>query len=106
MDGQPELVVADLVSGGLYEGLGVGPALGRPILPSDDQRGRTETVAVISERFWARRFGRDPGVVGRSMLVNQVPATIVGVNPPGFTGLSSESAPDVFLPLAMQPAET
>src|SRR5262245_17197380 len=100
---QAELVVADLVSGALYDGLGVVPALGRPILPADDQRGRTETVAVISDGFWARRFARDPGVIGRSIRVNQVPVTIVGVNPPTFTGLSSQASPDLFLPLTMQP---
>jgi predicted permease len=100
---QAELVVADLVSGGLYEGIGVVPIIGRPILPSDDQRGRTETVAVISDGYWARRFGRDADVIGRSIRLNQVPVTIVGVNPPGFTGLSSQASPDLFMPLTMQP---
>jgi predicted permease len=101
---QAELVAADLVSGGFYEGLGVVPILGRPIGPSDDRAGRPESVAVISHGFWARRFGRDPGVVGRSIRVSQVPVTIVGVNPPGFAGLSSQASPDLFLPLTMQPA--
>ncbi len=103
---QAELVVADLVSGGTYEGLGVVPIAGRPILPSDDRRGRTETVAVISDAYWARRFGRDPAVIGRAIRVNQVPVTIVGVNPPGFTGLSSQASPDLFMPLTMQPVVT
>src|SRR6185312_10921912 len=63
VDGEAELVVADLVSGGTYEGLGIVPALGRPIVPSDDQRGRTRTVAVISDGYWTRRFGRDAGII-------------------------------------------
>jgi predicted permease len=103
VDGQAELVGADLVSGGTYEGLGIVPALGRPIVPSDDQRGRTRTVAVISNGYWTRRFGRDPNVLGRVIQVNQTPVTIVGVNPPGFTGLSSQASPDMFMPLTMQP---
>ena len=103
VDDQAELVVADLVSGGAYEGLGIVPIAGRPILPSDDRRGQSEAVAVISDAYWARRFGREPGVIGRSIRVNQVPVTIVGVNPPGFTGLSSQASPDLFMPLTMQP---
>jgi predicted permease len=103
VDDQAELVVAALVSGGAYEGLGVVPIAGRPILPSDDRRGQSEAVAVISDAYWARRFGRDPRVIGRSIRVNQVPVTIVGVNPPGFTGLSSQASPDLFMPLTMQP---
>jgi predicted permease len=103
VDDQAELVVADLVSGGTYEGLGVVPIAGRPILPSDDRRGQTGTVAVISDAYWARRFGHDPQVIGRSIRVNQVSVTIVGVNPPGFTGLSSQASPDIFMPLTMQP---
>ena len=97
-----EPVVADLVSGAAYDALGVVPILGRPIAPSDDRRG-PETVAVISDEYWSRRFGRDPGVVGRTIHVNQVPVTVIGVNPPGFTGLSSQTSPDLFLPLTMQP---
>jgi predicted permease len=103
IDGQAELIAADLVSGGMYEGLGIVPALGRPILPADDQRGQTRTVAVISDGYWTRRFGRDPGVIGREIHVNQTPVTIVGVNPPAFTGLSSQASPDIFMPLTMQP---
>jgi len=103
IDGEAELVVADLVSGGMYEGLGIVPALGRPIVPADDQRGRTRPVAVISDGYWTQRFARDPNVIGRLIHVNQTPVTIVGVNPPAFTGLSSQASPDIFLPLTMQP---
>jgi len=103
VDGEAELVVADLVSGGTYEGLGIVPALGRPIVPSDDQRGRTRTVAVISDGYWTRRFGRDAGIIGRVIQINQTPVTIIGVNPPAFTGLSTQASPDLFMPLTMQP---
>ena len=102
IDDRAELVLAHLVSGGFYEGVGVVPIAGRPILPSDDKRGRAETVATISDGFWARRFGRDPAVIGRSIRVNGVPVTIVGVNPPGFAGLQSDQAADLFMPISIQ----
>ena len=66
-------------------------------------RNAESTVALISDAFWARRFGRDRSVVGRTIQVNQVPVLIVGVNPAAFTGLSPGRKPDVFLPLSMQP---
>jgi predicted permease len=102
IDDRAELVVTHLVSGGFYEAVGIVPMAGRPLLPADDQRGRTETVGVISDGFWARRFGRDPAAIGRTVRVNRVPVTIVGVNPPGFAGLQSDQAADLFLPISMQ----
>jgi predicted permease len=103
IDGQAELVVAELVSGGFYDGVGVMPALGRPILPADDRETGAEMVGVISDGFWARRFGRDPSVVGRAIQVNGVAVTIVGVNPAAFTGVELERSPDLFMPIAKQP---
>ncbi len=103
VDGTAELVEGELVSGEFYRVLGVSPIAGRAVLPSDDQRNADATVAVISDAFWARRFGRDPATVGRTIHVNQVPVTIVGVNPPAFTGLTPGRRPDVFVPLSMQP---
>jgi predicted permease len=104
IDGQAELVLAELVSGGFYEGVGVMPALGRPIRPSDDREGGGETAGVISDGFWARRFGRDPSVIGRVMQVNGVAVTILGVNTPAFTGMEFGRSPDLFLPITSQPA--
>jgi predicted permease len=104
VDNRAELVGGQLVSGNYYDGLAVVPILGRAIAPGDDDSARTGgTVGVISEGFWARRFGRDPAVIGRTIRVNLLPVTIVGVNPPGFTGLESGERPDLFLPLAAQP---
>ena len=103
IDGKAELVEGELVSGGFYDAIGVRPFAGRPILPSDDVRNAERTVAVISDAFWARRFGRDPTAIGRTIQVNQVPVTVVGVNPASFTGLTPGRRPDVFVPLSMQP---
>ena len=80
------------------------PDAGRAILPADDRRNADGTVAVISEAFWARRFGRDRSVLGQTIRINQVPVTIVGVNPPAFTGFTAGRQPDVFLPVTAQPA--
>ncbi len=61
-------------------------------------------MVVISDRFWTKEFGRSPDVVGKTLLVNLAPMTIVGVNPPGFTGAySAQGDSDIFIPLAMQP---
>jgi predicted permease len=103
VDGEAELVQAQLVSGDFYRGIGVAPIAGRAINAEDDVPGGTETVAVISDGYWARRFGRNPAAVGAQIRVNQVAVTIVGVNAPGFTGLEPGDRPDVFMPLNTQP---
>ena len=81
-----------------------GPQLGRAIQPTDDATLGAGAVAVISEGVWEREFGRSPAVLGQTIIVNQVPLTIVGVNPRGFTGAkNTHNSPDVFVPLSMQP---
>ena len=94
----------ELVSGNLYQQMGVQPLLGRAILPSDDAAPGTGTVATISYGFWERTFGRSPDAIGKVITVNMTPVTIVGVNPRGFTGARSvQSSPEIFMPLAMIP---
>ncbi|HSE96776.1 MAG TPA: ABC transporter permease, partial [Blastocatellia bacterium] len=102
-DGQAEIAGGQLVSGGYYAGLGVRAALGRTITPADDQAG-ANPVAVITHRYWQQRFGLDPGVVGKDIIVNNVPFTIIGVTPPEFFGaLQVGDSPDLSIPLAMEP---
>jgi predicted permease len=103
VDGEAELVQAQLVSGNFYSGVGVAPIAGRAITSADDVRGGSETVAVISDGYWVRRFGRSPAAVGAQIRVNQIAVTIVGVNPPGFTDIEPGQHPDVFMPLKTQP---
>ena len=103
--GHAEVVSAELVSGNFFQELGVGTVLGRPIGPADDTTPGSGAVAVISDAFWQRQFGRSPSVLGKTLDVNLAPVTIVGVAPPGFTGASRVQTPqDLFLPLSMQPA--
>jgi predicted permease len=107
IDAQSEAVSAQLVSGNFYRTLGVQTVLGRPILDSDDGAPGSGAVAVISDEFWTRRFGRSPDVVGKTIQLNLTPVTIIGVNPKGFTGASStQEAPDMILPFSMAPIAT
>jgi len=103
IDGQPEYVDVDFVSGSYFNVLGVGAAHGRTFAAEDDQPGRP-AVAVISDLYWQRRFARDPAVVGRTINVGKMPFSIIGVTPPGFFGrkVAGRSA-DLVLPMFVQP---
>ena len=104
IEGSAQAVRLELVSGNLYEQMGVRPVLGRPILPSDDQTPGTGAVATISEGLWERAFGKAPDVVGKVITVNMTPVTVIGVNPRGFTGaMSVQNSADIFMPLSMIP---
>jgi predicted permease len=103
VDGRSDAVTGQMVSGNYYEQLGVRTELGRRIEPADDVPGAA-AVTTISDAMWSRRFGRSPDVIGKTILLQLVPVTIVGVNPPEFTGAASvQVAPDVFFPLSQQP---
>jgi predicted permease len=101
VDGQPEIAAtAQLVSGNYHGGLGVTPALGRTLTDNDDEVSAMP-VAVISFRYWDRRFGRRSDVLGRTIAINRVPTTIVGVTARGFDGtMQAGESPDVTVPLA------
>ncbi len=93
-----------LVSGEFFDVLGVGAARGRTFGPGEDGAPGAAPVAVLSDRFWTRRFGRDPRVLGRTLLVDNVGLVIIGVMPPGFFGERVGAAPDYWAPLSMQAA--
>jgi predicted permease len=104
IDNRADVVTGELVSGNYYQQLGVRPVLGRAIQPSDDATPGSGAVAIISDGLWARVFGRSPNVIGKIIELNLIPVTIIGVNPPGFTGAANvQLSPDVFLPISMQP---
>jgi predicted permease len=103
VDGHADVVSAEMVTGNYYQQVEVQPVLGRGIEPADDVPGGGQ-VAVISDGLWARLFGRSPTVIGKVVQLNLIPFTIVGVNPPGFTGAAStQVSPEVFVPLITQP---
>jgi predicted permease len=92
-----------LVSGNYFSVLGVQPALGRPILPSDEDIPGRNPVAVLSYHYWQTNLAGDPAVIGRSITVDETPFTVIGVAPPRFFGVKVEAqAPDLWLPLTMQ----
>jgi predicted permease len=92
-----------LVTGNYFSLLGVEALDGRTISVEDDRIPDGHKVVVISHGFWLRRFAADPDVVGRTVRLSATPFTVIGVAPPGFTGVEVGDAPDLFLPLAMQP---
>jgi predicted permease len=100
-DGVPESTVsAQYVSGDYYAGLGVAPAIGRLIAASDDADSAAP-VAVISHRYWLRRFGGRPDALGRTLSINTVAATIVGVSSAGFEGTQQVGETvDISVPLS------
>jgi predicted permease len=93
-----EFIRAQDVTGNFFSALGVPAMLGRTLTSEDDQVGHSP-VAVISHSFWQRRFGADPGVVGRMITYSEVPVTIVGVTPPGFFGVRPGEHPDLWAPV-------
>jgi putative ABC transport system permease protein len=81
--GEPERVSAQRVSASLLSILGVAPARGRDFLPGEDAPGRHH-VALVSDGAWKRRFGSDPGLVGRTLTLDGNPHTVIGILPAGF----------------------
>ena len=92
-----------LVSGSYFRLLGVHAIAGRAIEPADDVNPNGHPVAVISHGYWKRRFGLEPSVVGRTIHLSGTPFTIIGVAPREFFGLEVGRAPDIWVPLVMQP---
>jgi predicted permease len=107
VDGQAEIASAFISSGNYFRVLGVTARLGRTLLPEDDQP-TAAPVAVISSKYWHSRFGSDPAVVGKTVKVNNVLVTIVGVISPQFTGVQQPlgTPPDISVPLSLDPQLT
>ncbi len=101
--GGAEQANTSLVSGDYFHVLGVQPFIGREIGPVDAETAGSRAVAVLSYDFWQRRFFGDPAAVGKEIVVNGMPFTIVGVMPPKFYGMALDPRPpDMWLPLTMQ----
>ncbi len=88
-----------LVSGNYFAVLGVPALIGRPLTVDDDRAPNGSPVTVLSYTYWQRRFAGDPGVLGRTVTINRVPFTVVGVTPPGFTGEVVGRMTDLWIPL-------
>jgi predicted permease len=98
---QQEPVRAEVVSGSYFSALGVVPAAGRLIERSDDLQAGAHPVVVLSYRFWRNRLGGAQDVVGRRVLVNNYPMTVIGVAPQGFVGVDPLIVPSLWVPATM-----
>jgi len=105
IDGQAEFGSGQFVTGNFFSALGLSRAVGRDLLPADDTESAAPAV-MISHSFWEKRFGGNPGVVGKTIAINHENFSVVGVAPRHFVDLTkrgSVEAPDVFIPLAFEP---
>jgi putative ABC transport system permease protein len=98
VDGQSDQVNVEWVFANYFELLGVRMALGRPFVAAEDDVANPERAIIISHALWSRRFGSDPNIIGREIVMNpwgraDEPWTVVGVAAPGFTGLSGPWSP-------------
>jgi predicted permease len=104
IDNQTERLEAEMVSGNFFTMLGVKPAAGRVFNSrEDDQAYQGHPVVVLSYDYWVSRFARDAGVIGKKILVNDYPMTIVGVSEQGFGGIDPAQSPQIRVPILMKP---
>ena len=99
----PEEVRTRLVSGDYFTVLGANPLVGRAFSAADEHGPETAPYAVLSYSFWQRRFGGSFSAIGARLRVARADLTVIGVTPPGFHGEEVGIAPDVWIPLDMQP---
>ncbi|HEV2421366.1 MAG TPA: ABC transporter permease [Candidatus Acidoferrales bacterium] len=100
----PQTVFGGAVGGNFFQALGVRPAAGRLIGPEDVHTGDHAPVAVISWSFWKSRFGLDPGIIGKKIVINDdPPLAVIGVAQRGFYGLSDEAQQDIWWAASLGP---
>ena len=98
-----EAIMSELVTGNYFEQLGVRAQLGRTLLPSDEVAPGQHPIVVLSDTLWKRRFGSDPGIVGKTIRLNAYPLTVVGVAAPSFHGSIVGFDVEAFIPIMMLP---
>lgn len=102
-DDGPTLRLGALVSGNFFEIMEVQPQFGRGFRSEEDQVPGRHAVVVLGHDFWERQFGGDQSILGRTVLLNGIAFTVVGVAPDGFTGPAQFSRFDFYTPLMMWP---
>jgi len=105
VDGVTKPIQTVYVSGSFFPLLGVAPATGRLILPTDGGQAGTDPVVVLSYNYWQSRFDADPTIVGKAALINGHSVTIVGVSSKGFLGPTPLVEAQAYLPLGMYSIE-
>jgi len=101
---QPQTVFGGGVGGTFFQALGLRAAAGRLIGPEDVHMGYHAPVAVVSWSFWKSRFDLDPGIIGKKIIVDDAPVTVIGVTQRGFYGLSEQAQQDIWLPISLGPS--
>jgi predicted permease len=101
--GDPQLLMAHLVSGDYFDVLGVQPAVGRSFLPEEDGAPGAASVVVITHALWRRLYGGDARITSRTIELNGHNYQIVGVAPEGFAGLNQLAGADLFVPVSTYP---
>jgi predicted permease len=101
-NGQTERARAEIVSGNLFEVLGVSAAIGRAFTPEDDGAPGAHPVVVLSHDYWVRRFAGEPGILNAKVAINGHPMIVIGIAPAGFRGVLSGENPELFVPIAMK----
>ena len=102
LPGNNQRIWGYLVTGNYFNVLGVSALRGRVLGPEDDQQPGGHPVAVLTYPCWQKRFGGDPAAIGRTVRINGMDFTILGVTPPGFFGTELFYAPEIFFPMMMQ----
>jgi predicted permease len=98
---RPEPLPVEIVSGSYFDVLGIRPEMGRFIAKSDDAAPEASPVVVISYDYWKSKLGRAPDVVGRKLLINRHPMTLIGVAPAAFRGVDPAESPVLWVPAMM-----
>jgi predicted permease len=99
----PKLKMGMLASANLLPLMGIEPVLGRSFTPEEDRVPARDAVIVLGHTLWEQEFGSDPGVLGRTVRLNGIDCTVVGVTPGSFTGMDQYVRSDFFVPLMMSP---
>jgi predicted permease len=102
-DRRNELASGELVSGNFFSVLGVRPAMGRVLAPSDDPAGGGHAVAVLGYGYWMSRFNGDRSVLGRTVVINGHSFEVIGVVEQGFRGFDLGQPTQIYMPATMQP---
>jgi predicted permease len=100
----PQMRYGALVSGNFFGVLGLRPELGRGFRPDEDEVPGRDAVVILGHDLWNNEFASSPDVIGRSVFLNGLPFTVVGVMPESFKGPNVMIRADLYVPLAMQPA--
>jgi putative ABC transport system permease protein len=95
----PERISGEYVSQPYFSLLGIQPALGRTFSPAEDRVPQRDAVVVLSDGAWKHRFGGDPAIVGRTIQLDGHPYTVIGIAPPGFSGLTDQA--ELWVPFVM-----